>query len=196
MRIRSLLTAIAALVGAAAVLRMHREARKVRHGDLRALGPAGTTAAEQDPPGGLHRTVREWQPTAPTTAAGRAAAGLWAAPLTALGLAATALGWRLPRWDPDLDALVATSARGPFRWFLAQQGATAATLGHVVVTRSDHPDLLLLRHEAQHVRQQERLGLLFALAYPLAGARWGYRNNPFEVAARGAARLSGPAGPA
>lgn len=194
MRIRSLLTAAAAAVGAAAILRMQREARKVRGGSLRGLGPAGTSEGEE-PPGELHRRVRTWQPTAPRSTAGRALAGVWAAPLTALGWAAALLGGRVPRWDAHVDAFVVRSVRGPFRWFLAQQGATAATLGHVVVTRAADPDRVLLRHESQHARQQERLGLLFAVAYPLAGARWGYRDNPFEVAARSAARLSGPAGP-
>lgn len=195
MRIRSLFLAAVAAIGAAAVLRMHRESRRVRAGSLRGLGPAGTSDDEQLPVG-LHRVVRSWQPTAPRTTLGRAAAGLWAAPLTALGLAAALLGGRVPRWDAEVAALVVPSVRGPFRWFLSQQGATAATLGHVVVTRGATPDPVLLRHEALHARQQERLGLLFAVAYPLAGARWGYRNNPFEVAARDAARLSGPVGPA
>ncbi len=195
MRTRSLLTAAAVTIGAAAILRMHHEARRVRAGSLRGLGPAGASTEEQRDDG-LHHLVRTWQPTAPRSTVGRAAAGLWAAPLTALGLVAALLGGRVPRWDPTVAALVVPSVRGPFRWFLAQQGATAATLGHVVVTRDATPDPVLLRHEAQHARQQERLGLLFALAYPLAGARWGYRDNPFEVAARQAARVSGPAGPA
>ena len=195
MRTRSLLTTAAAVVGAAAILRMHHESRRVRAGELRGLGPAGESTDEQRADE-LHRLVRTWQPTAPRTALGRAAAGVWAAPLTALGLAAALLGGRVPRWDPEVAALVVPSVRGPFRWFLSQQGATAATLGHVVVTRGATPDPVLLRHEAQHARQQERLGLLFAVAYPLAGARWGYRDNPFEVAAREAARVSGPAGPA
>jgi hypothetical protein len=78
--------------------------------------------------------------------------------------------------------------RGPFRWFLRAQSASAATLGQVVVLRDRHADERLLEHEATHARQQERLGLLFALAYPVATAVWGYRNNPFEVAARAGAR--------
>ena len=196
MRLRSLLTIAAGAVGVVAVLRMHREARQVRAGRLQALGAAGSTTAE-DEPDGLHRTLRSWQPTPPRTLAGRVAAIVWAAPLTALGVVASLLGGRVPRWDPDLDALVATSVRGPFAWFLGQQGAAAATLGHVVAARDADPSAALLRHEAQHTRQQERLGLLFALAYPLAGARWGYRDNPFEVAARTAARVTRPAsGPA
>lgn len=195
MRTRSLLTWAAAAVGTAALLRMHREARRVRDGSLRGLGPAGTSEDEEQPEG-LHRRVRSWQPTAPRSTTGRALAGLWAAPLTAIGWVAALAGGRVPRWDADVAAFVVPAVRGPFRWFLAQQGATAATLGHVVVTRDAAPTRALLRHEAQHARQQERLGLLFAVAYPLAGARWGYRNNPFEVAARSAARVSGPAGPA
>ena len=195
MRVRGVLVAAAAALGVASILRMQREARKVRGGGLRPLGPAGTAAdAQVDDP--LHRAVRAWLPTAPRARAVRIATTVWAAPLTALGWTFALAGGRVPRWDPGLRAFVAPAARGPFRWFLAQQGASAATLGQVIVTRSARPDAVLLRHEALHARQQERLGLLFAVAYPLAGARWGYRNNPFEVAARAAARLSEPAGPA
>ena len=193
MQLRSLVMGVVATAGAVAVLRMHREARRVRAGSLEALGPAGTTT-DDGGPDGLHRTLRGWQPRPPRTRAGRVAAGIWAAPLTALGLTATLLGGRVPRWDPEVAALVATSVRGPMRWFLGLQGAGAATLGHVVVTRGPAPSPALLRHESLHARQQERLGLLFALAYPLAGARWGYRENPFEVAARDAARVAPPRG--
>jgi hypothetical protein len=187
MRARQVLLGAAAVLGAVALLRMQRESRRVRAGSLDALGAAGTTERE-DRGDALHRTLGVWQPTPPRTLFGRVVAGLWSAPLTALGMVATALGGQLPRWDADLQAFVATSLRGPFSWFLRLQGAAAATLGQVVVLRGDAPSAALLRHEVQHVRQQERLGPLFAIAYPLAGARWGYRNTPFEVAARRAAR--------
>lgn len=194
MRIRSLFVGLAALLGAASILRMQREARKVRGGGLRALGPDGASS-DEDLDDGLHRVVRTWQPQRESGAAGLGLS-LWAAPLTLLGTSFALAGGRVPQWDPTVGAYVATDVGGPFRWFLRQQGASAATLGQVVVTRAADPSPVLLRHEALHARQQERLGLLFAVAYPLAGARWGYRNNPFEVAARTAARISGPAGPA
>lgn len=192
MRTSTILKLVAAAVGLAAVLRQRREAAAVRAGELSPLGSGGHARGE-DEGGALHRRVRAWQPQRPATPAGQVAAAVWAAPLTTLGLAATLLGGTVPRWDPELGALVATSVRGPARWFLGQQGATAATLGHVVVVRGDAAPRALLAHESLHARQQERLGLLFGVAYPLAGALWGYRNNPFEVAARAAARaVSGP----
>lgn len=192
MRIRSLLIGLAAALGAASILRMQREARRVRGGDLPALGPDGSST-DEEPDDGLHRAVRTWQPQRASGVAG-IGLSLWAAPLTMLGTVFSVAGGRIPQWNPTVGAFVATGVGGPFRWFLRQQGASAATLGQVVVTRAADPNPVLLRHEAVHARQQERLGLLFAVAYPLAGARWGYRNNPFEVAARTAARLSGPAG--
>lgn len=195
MRTSTALKAIAATIGLVAVLRQRREAADVRAGRLPPVGATGHAVSE-DARGMVHQRLQSWRPQRPRTAAGRIAAAVWAAPLTALGVTATLLGGTIPRWDPDLGAMVATSVRGPARWFLGQQGAAAATLGHVVVVRDDAAPPALLAHEALHARQQERLGLLFGLAYPLAGACWGYRNNPFEVAARAAGRISGPAGTA
>jgi hypothetical protein len=66
----------------------------------------------------------------------------------------------------------------------------AITLGHVILG-TDPPTLARLRaHEQVHVRQYERWGPLFFLAYPAASAwlwlRGGrpYRDNPFERQAR------------
>lgn len=195
MRTSTVVMAAAATVGLLAVLRQRREAAAVRAGELPPVGSAGRAEGDAGR-GRLHHQLQRWRPERPRTRLGRVAAGLWASPLTALGLTATLLGGNLPRWDPEAGALVATSIRGPARWFLGQQGATAATLGHVMVVRGDTVPPALLAHESLHARQQERLGLLFGVAYPIAGACWGYRNNPFEVAARDAARVSGPAGPA
>jgi len=187
----SILVALGAVVGLAALLRQHREAARAKAGSLRRLGPDGRAEAE-DAGGAVHRAIAEWQPVRPSSRGGRAATTMWAAPLTALGLAAGLLGGTLPRWDAAHGALVVQPVRGPMRWFLGLQSANAATLGQVVVVRDRTASPSLLLHEAQHARQQERLGPLFALAYPLASACWGYRRNPFEVAARAAARISGP----
>lgn len=187
-----MLVALGAMVGLAALLRQHREATRANAGRLHRLGPDGRAAAEDDG-GRVHQRLAQWQPTRPESAPGRLAAALWAAPLTAFGLLAGLAGGTVPRWEPTHGALVVQPVRGPMRWFLRLQSANAATLGQVVVVRDPTVSDVLLRHEAQHARQQERLGPLFALAYPLASARWGYRRNPFEVAARAAARVSGPA---
>lgn len=75
----------------------------------------------------------------------------------------------------------------------------AITLGHVVLAIDDL-DLSTLRHELVHVGQYERWGPLFVPAYLLsslrARARGGdaYRDNDFEIAARGAPGSSGGAG--
>jgi hypothetical protein len=72
------------------------------------------------------------------------------------------------------------------RCTLLQGGASAMTLGHVVIART--ADLLerTRAHERVHVRQCERWGPLFLPAYVLASAWVGlrggkaYRENPFE----------------
>jgi len=76
---------------------------------------------------------------------------------------------------------------------LLRGGASAMTLGHVVLGR-DAPLLDLTRaHERVHVRQCERWGPLFIPAYLLASAwvklRGGrpYEDNPFEREAYGIA---------
>ena len=187
--------ALAGAVGLVAVLRQRREATRARAGELHRLGPDGH-AEDEDATGPVHRTLGAWQPTRPRTRWGRLLASLWAGPLTLLGLAAGLLGGGLPRWDATHGAWVLPSVRGPARWFLRMQSASAATLGQVVVLREGAAAGPLLAHEALHARQQERLGPLFAVAYPVASALWGYRRNPFEVAARRAGRLSGPTGSA
>ena len=72
------------------------------------------------------------------------------------------------------------------RCTLLQGGASAMTLGHVVIAR----DAQLLErtrlHERVHVRQCERWGPLFIPAYlVMCGVAWlrggsPYRDNPFE----------------
>ena len=77
------------------------------------------------------------------------------------------------------------------RCTLLRDGASAMTLGHVVLGR----DLVLLEmtrpHERVHVRQCERWGIFFLPAYGIASlialARGGnmYRDNVFEREAYG-----------
>jgi hypothetical protein len=69
---------------------------------------------------------------------------------------------------------------------LLEGGASAMTLGHVVLGRDERLLDLTRDHERVHVRQCERWGPLFLPAYLLASAviflRGGraYRDNPFE----------------
>ena len=66
----------------------------------------------------------------------------------------------------------------------------AMTLGHVILGQSRQVLDALRSHEQEHVRQYERWGLLFFLAYPasslyqLLRGRNPYRYNHFEVQCR------------
>jgi hypothetical protein len=52
-------------------------------------------------------------------------------------------------------------------------------------------DARLLRHEQEHWRQYERMGVLkFYAVYLWYSLKYGYRNNPMEIEARKAERLS------
>lgn len=118
---------------------------------------------------------------------------LWAFPTTMIGLMLV-----LPT--------VITGGRGRFvagvlelhggfvRWMLTHfvplpGGASAVTLGHVVVARDEECHERTRIHERVHVRQVERWGILFIPAYFLCSfwlllrGRNPYRDNPFEVEA-------------
>lgn len=132
-------------------------------------------------------SLAAWQPRRPEHPAVRAGAIAWALPLSSLGFAAAAAGRPRWSWDDERGILIATSVRAPSRQLLAWSGAAALTLGHVVLCVGAAPSQRLLDHEAMHARQSERLGILMAPAYVLLTAWTGYRNNPFERAARRAA---------
>lgn len=178
-------TLVAAAVG---VLRQRREARAVRDGTLPRASAAAALPPRATQPGWAER-LAGWVPDRPSTTAGRVAAAVWSAPLTAVGLVLAGLAGRPPRWDPELGCFVVRGAGGPSRVALGLVGASANTVGLVVLSPGDDPDPILLAHEAVHARQAERLGLLLLPAYAWLSARFGYRDNPLERAARlGAAR--------
>lgn len=61
--------------------------------------------------------------------------------------------------------------------------ADAVTLGNTILVRDGHkPSARLICHELVHVRQWRNP--LFPLSYVVKSIRHGYRNNPYEVAAR------------
>jgi len=115
---------------------------------------------------------------------------LWALPTTALGILVAVLslftGGRA-RWHSGV-----LEVNGGFAAFFLRRlvpmpgGASAMTLGHVVIAR-DRDCLDWTRtHERVHVRQCERWGPLFVPAY-FCGALYArlrggnaYRDNPFE----------------
>jgi hypothetical protein len=196
MQSRNAAALAAIMLGAGAVTRQRLEVNSTDRGGRRPPGP-DSVHDDDTRPHALHRAIAGWQPTRPHSRVGQVLAAVWSSPLTFAGVTMTALGGQLPTVRRDVGCLVAVDLNGPAGAFLAGQGAAAATLGQLVIVRPPAVPARLLAHEVVHVRQQERLGLLFALAYPLAQLRWGYRANPFEVAARrGAAdSISEPATP-
>jgi len=108
---------------------------------------------------------------------------LWATPASLVGLV---LSFLFDRRYLRRGIVVAEGARWPRRLGWRYR---AITFGHVVLS-VDAIDEGTFRHELVHVRQYERWGPLFFLAYPLAslGAKLrgghAYRDNHFEVAAR------------
>jgi hypothetical protein len=123
----------------------------------------------------------------------RLARYVWAAPCTAVGLLialpAIVAGARVARVDGVLEVTVARQGKPPGRWLRALPFC-AITFGHVVIGVHRHELGRLRAHEHAHVRQYERWGALFLLAYPASSlVQWlrggsAYKDNRFEVQAR------------
>jgi hypothetical protein len=122
---------------------------------------------------------------------------LWTLPTTAIGLVVIALDIVFGnRVRTRVVAGVIEAHGGLVTWLLThctllQGGASAMTLGHVVLGRDAISLDLSREHERVHVRQCERWGPLFIPAYLVGSAiaffRTGraYRDNPFEREAYG-----------
>lgn len=119
---------------------------------------------------------------------------LWAAPCTALGLLAALpllllTGAKLWRIEGTVEVAV-FQGETPSRSVWARAPFSALTLGHIILGCSEAELARLRRHERAHVRQYERWGVLFLLAYPAASllaalrGEHFYRDNCFEVQAR------------
>ena len=124
----------------------------------------------------------------------RLLAYLWAFPTTCVGLlfVPEALFTGQVRW---VNGVLEIHSRLT-RFFLAhctllRGGASAMTLGHVVLGRDRKLLEETRRHERVHVRQCERWGPLFIPAYLFAclglflAGRRAYEDNPFEREAFG-----------
>lgn len=120
----------------------------------------------------------------------RLAVYLWSLPTTAIGLClgmpALVSGGRMQWVDGVLEIHGGFVTYFLSEWTLLEGGASAMTLGHVVLGR-DRGCLDWSRaHERVHVRQCERWGPFFLPAYGIASIvvklRRGdaYRDNPFE----------------
>ena len=116
----------------------------------------------------------------------------WASPCSLLGLLfglpILALGGSARRVGPALEFALAPEppAATPRR---RQWPFSAITFGHVILGVSGDELERLRAHERAHVRQYERWGLLFMLAYPACSlfailqGKAAYAHNPFEVQA-------------
>ena len=116
---------------------------------------------------------------------------LWAAPCTLVGLLFAALPLLLGFAGARIvDDVIEIHLRDAARLTRRCLPFNAITFGHCVLGL-DAACLDRLRpHEHAHVRQYERWGVLFFLAYPLASAwqllrgKRAYYDNSFEVEAR------------
>lgn len=116
----------------------------------------------------------------------------WAFPCTVLalfpGLIIIALGGNVRRIDHTLEVGIRNGQAQVPRW-VHKCPFGAITLGHVIIGQSYEMLATLRSHEQVHVKQYERFGLFFLLAYPLAGfwalvrGRSFYAGNAFELQA-------------
>jgi hypothetical protein len=116
----------------------------------------------------------------------------WPAPCTVVGLCLAAPAFLGGAHARVIDGVIeiALSSRRPLPTWLGALPFVAITFGHVVIGITA-PELERLRaHEHEHVRQYERWGTVFFIAYPLASlwqllrGRHPYLDNYFEVQAR------------
>lgn len=153
---------------------VERPPRAVRvAGNEQVLGPAWEPATLA--------ALASWVPSPPSRPLTRALAYAWAVPMSLAGLLfGAASGVRPVLRD---GVLLFRGARGPAAALLKAQRYDATTLGHVVVARTE-PSPTLFAHELVHVRQAERLGVLFGPVYVLLWLVYGYGRHPLERAAR------------
>lgn len=118
----------------------------------------------------------------------------WAAPVSVLGLAAALPAVLLGSSVHQVDGVLEVSGGRLPLWLARLPGAWqfgGITLGHVVLCTCPVTMAALRSHERVHVRQYERWGIVFLLAYP-ASSLWQwvrgrdpYRHNWFEREAYG-----------
>jgi hypothetical protein len=124
----------------------------------------------------------------------------WTSPTTSVGLLflplAVAGGGKVRIVDGVIEIHGRWVAHFLRRWVPISGGASAMTLGHVVIGRDQECLDVSRDHERVHVRQCERWGPLFIPAYLLASAvakirgRNAYFDNPFEREAYGHCRTT------
>ncbi|HSI44087.1 MAG TPA: hypothetical protein VK949_07055 [Methylotenera sp.] len=117
---------------------------------------------------------------------------LWSAPCTVVGLClafpALFIGGSFRVVAGIIE--VAISKHGKTNALLRHIPFNAITFGHVVIAGTEADLHRLRRHELAHVRQYERWGILFFVAYAAASlwelirGRHPYWDNCFEIEAR------------
>jgi hypothetical protein len=117
---------------------------------------------------------------------------VWTLPNTLLGLVLGALSFRAPR---VIAGILAFEGSTGSLWVVRRFRRSAVTYGHVVLSARPLQGRLLA-HELHHVRQYERLGILYIPVYVLIWLFTGYRRHPLEAAARRAEQLAADDGPA
>ncbi len=105
---------------------------------------------------------------------------LWSLPITILGLLLVLFSLAMPRLKGAM--LLCEGDRGLAHLLLTRRGFSAITLGRVVTTVHSI-NLGLWMHELEHARQAEFWGPLYVPAYLYNQVRYGYNDNPFEIAA-------------
>lgn len=118
---------------------------------------------------------------------------IWAAPCSVVGLVLAAplllAGAKTRSVCGVLEIALSQQEKPGFR-LLHRLPFCAITFGHVVIGLTEQNLEHLRAHEHEHVRQYERWGLFFFLAYPASSFyQWVRGNNPywdnrFEVQAR------------
>lgn len=118
---------------------------------------------------------------------------VWAAPCSIVGLTLalplTLVGARHKIVFGVLEVALSQQGRPGLR-LLQKLPFCAITFGHVVIGVTEHHLECLRAHEHEHVRQYERWGIFFFLAYPASSLyQWvrgnkAYWDNWFEVQAR------------
>ena len=127
---------------------------------------------------------------------------LWALPCSAIGVALglllVGIGGSAKRVGHTIEFALTVHHEQLPKWALRLR-FSGITFGHVILGQS-HEVLAVLRpHERVHVRQYERLGPLFFIAYPasslvaMLSGQCPYRGNRFEQEASASARAGGNA---
>jgi hypothetical protein len=122
---------------------------------------------------------------------------LWVAPCTLLGgVAALPVLLVGGARAAVVDGVIEVSGPPQGAWWSRRLPFEAITLGHLVLASTPQAMQRLRVHERVHVRQAERWGPLFFVAYLALGAwqwlhgRGAYADHPFEVEARQCATTS------